>query len=129
MVTYGICALLTLPGIHKRETPCQFMTPYLSAPSEVKVLWSKQQQRKNGPIFSCISFWFCFLIFSMWWGKPASSACFQFQGRRLQPNVQQGKIWRRFQKLPGNVLVCLFTTWVCCNVSRNHTFLMKKSLM
>lgn len=54
-------------------------------------LWSKQQ-RKNGPIFSCSWFWFCFLVFSKWWGKPASSACFQFQGRRLQPNVQQGKI-------------------------------------
>lgn len=94
VVTYGICALLTLSGIHKKEILCQFKT--LSAPSEVQVLWSKQQ-RRNEPIFSCIWFCFCFLVFSKWWGKPASSACFQFQGRRLQPNVQQGKIWEVFR--------------------------------
>lgn len=51
VVTYGICALLTLPDIHKKEILCQFKT--LSAPSAVQVLWSKQQ-RRNEPIYSCI---------------------------------------------------------------------------
>lgn len=41
VVTYGICALLTLSGIHKKEILCQFKT--LSAPSEVQVLSSREE--------------------------------------------------------------------------------------
>lgn len=51
VVTYGIYAPLTLPGIHKREIPCQFKTLYLSASSEARVLWSKQQREKWTYIF------------------------------------------------------------------------------
>lgn len=97
VVIYSIGAVPILRASMKGTFHASFWHCLFSVSSKMKVLWCGWC-RKNGSVFSCfvgMLLWFCFLVFRRCWGKPPSTAWIHFQGRRIQPDVQQGKIWIR----------------------------------